>query len=187
MTSSSSASASALAALALATAAARFLMSTGKAAVESAFALWPLRGVGASAASQSSSSSLALLAAAFFLSAAGSFTLARAVGSSSASQSLPSLSSAAGLAGLAGAGAGAAMPAAGAMPMASAFSCASNISTLRLSQGCLSSPCASMRLFGSFWKQLSRKSSSAGEMPSGSGGCSSCTMRNSAGICCRSK
>lgn len=132
MTSSSSAAA---AALALATAAARFLMSTGKAAVDIALALWPLRGVGASVASQSSSSSLALFG--FFLPppAVGSLTFARAVGSSSASHSLPSLSSAADLAGLAGAGAaaGAARLAAGAIPMASAFSCASIISTLRLS------------------------------------------------------
>jgi hypothetical protein len=49
-------------------------------------------------------------------------------------------------------------------------------------QGCLRSFRAETRKLGSFWKHWRRKSRTAGEAPSGSGGCSSFTMRNRAGM-----
>ena len=49
-------------------------------------------------------------------------------------------------------------------------------------QGCLRSFRAETRKLGSFWKHWRRKSRTAGEAPSGRGGCSSLTMRNRAGM-----
>lgn len=49
-------------------------------------------------------------------------------------------------------------------------------------QGCLRSFRAETRKLGSFWKHCRRKSRTAGEAPSGRGGCSSLTIRNRAGM-----
>jgi hypothetical protein len=49
-------------------------------------------------------------------------------------------------------------------------------------QGCLRSFRAETRRLGSFWKHWRRKSRTAGDAPSGRGGCSSFTMRNRAGM-----
>ena len=54
------------------------------------------------------------------------------------------------------------------------------------SHGCFRSFAAVGRLLGSFWKHFARKSAMELESPWGSGGWSSCTMRYSADIGCRS-